>query len=145
MIVPTPLGEMLALSSDEGLCALEFTGPNAPARGLKRRLRRWFPPHEIVDGETPTIARTRAWLAAYFDGTAARRSTTAARHARRAVREARVGGADGDPARPDHQLRRDRAGARVRGRVARGRRGQRREPDRDHRAVPSRHRVDADR
>ena len=24
-ILPTPLGEMLALASDEGLCALEFT------------------------------------------------------------------------------------------------------------------------
>jgi len=26
-IVPTPLGEMMALASDTGLCALEFTGP----------------------------------------------------------------------------------------------------------------------
>jgi hypothetical protein len=25
--IATPLGEMLALASDEGLCALEFTGP----------------------------------------------------------------------------------------------------------------------
>ena len=68
---------MLALSSDEGLCALEFTTVKGRARGeerlsrLKARLARWFPPHEIVDRETPTIARTRRWLAAYFDGTAA--------------------------------------------------------------------------
>ena len=76
-ILPTPLGDMLALSSDEGLCALEFTTVKGRARGEERlsrlnaRLQRWFPPHEIVDRETPTIARTRRWLAAYFDGTAA--------------------------------------------------------------------------
>ncbi len=75
IILPTPLGDMLALSSDEGLCALEFTKVAGPNRGQERlsrlnaRLRRWFPPHEIVDAETPTMARTRDWLAAYFDGT----------------------------------------------------------------------------
>jgi len=76
-ILPTPLGDMLALSSDEGLCALEFTTVKGRASGeerlsrLKARLARWFPPHQLVDGETPIIARTRAWLEAYFDGTAA--------------------------------------------------------------------------
>ena len=76
-ILPTPLGEMLALSSDEGLCALEFTTVKGKARGegrlprLETRLARWFPPHEIVDRETPIIARTRRWLKDYFDGTAA--------------------------------------------------------------------------
>ena len=73
-ILPTPLGDMLALASEEGLCALEFTTVVGPNRGQERlsrlnaRLTRWFPPHEIVDGEAPTIARTRTWLAAYFDG-----------------------------------------------------------------------------
>jgi O-6-methylguanine DNA methyltransferase len=76
-MIPTPLGDMLALSSDEGLCALEFTTVKGRARGEERlsrlnaRLARWFAPHEFVDRETPTIARTRAWLTAYFDGTAA--------------------------------------------------------------------------
>jgi O-6-methylguanine DNA methyltransferase len=76
-ILATPLGEMLALSSDEGLCALEFTTVNGRARGQERltrldaRLARWFPPHRIVDGENETIARTRRWLAAYFEGDAA--------------------------------------------------------------------------
>ena len=76
-ILPTPIGEMLALASDEGLCALEFTTVKGRARGEERltrldaRLKRWFPPHELMDAETPTIGRTRAWLAAYFDGTAA--------------------------------------------------------------------------
>ena len=68
---------MLALSSDDGLCALEFTTVQGKARSegrlsrLEARLTRWFPPHEIVDRETPIIAGTRRWLKDYFDGTAA--------------------------------------------------------------------------
>jgi methylated-DNA-[protein]-cysteine S-methyltransferase len=76
-VLPTPIGDMLALSSDEGLCALEFTTVKGRARGearmtrLEARLGRWFPPHTIVDDETETIRRARAWLTAYFDGAAA--------------------------------------------------------------------------
>ena len=70
-IVSTPLGEMLALASDEGLCALEFTGPDDRLTRLEARLRRWFLPHEIVDGEVAIIGRTREWLAAYFAGASA--------------------------------------------------------------------------
>jgi O-6-methylguanine DNA methyltransferase len=75
--ISTPLGDMLALASDEGLCALEFTRVDGPNRGQERlprlnaRLGRWFPPHQIVDRDTPTIAHIRDWLAAYFEGTAA--------------------------------------------------------------------------
>jgi methylated-DNA-[protein]-cysteine S-methyltransferase len=69
--IPTPLGEMLALASDDGLCALEFTGPRKRLPRLEARLARWFPPHEMVDRETRVIARTRKWLAAYFAGTSA--------------------------------------------------------------------------
>ena len=66
--ISTPIGDMLALAADEGLCALEFVGPGQRLSRLERRLSRWFPPHEIVDGETPAIVRSREWLAAYFDG-----------------------------------------------------------------------------
>ena len=59
-IIATPIGEMLALDSGEGLCALEFTGPERRLTRLEARLTRWFPPHEIANAETPTIARTRA-------------------------------------------------------------------------------------
>ena len=75
-LIATPLGDMLALASDEGLCALEFTTVAGCNRGqehltrLNARLSRWFPPHEIVDGETAAITRTRDWLTAYFDGIA---------------------------------------------------------------------------
>jgi methylated-DNA-[protein]-cysteine S-methyltransferase len=66
---------MLALASEEGLCALEFTTVDGPNRGQERltrlnvRLGRWFPPHSILDHETLTLARTRQWLTAYFAGT----------------------------------------------------------------------------
>jgi O-6-methylguanine DNA methyltransferase len=82
--IATPLGEMLALASDAGLCALEFVEVRKRSRPvrdaaagqarltrLNARLRRWFPPHEIVDTDTGTFARTRAWLATYFGGAAA--------------------------------------------------------------------------
>jgi len=68
--IPTPIGEMLALASDAGLCALEFTGPRKRLTRLDARLSRWFPPHEIVERDTPVIARTRKWLSTYFAGTA---------------------------------------------------------------------------
>jgi methylated-DNA-[protein]-cysteine S-methyltransferase len=70
-VLGTPLGDMLALDSGEGLCALEFMGPDQRLPRLQARLRRWFPPHEIADRETPTIGRTRAWLEAYFAGATA--------------------------------------------------------------------------
>jgi methylated-DNA-[protein]-cysteine S-methyltransferase len=76
-IIATPIGDMLALSSDAGLCALEFTTVAGANRGQERlprlntRLARWFPAHEIVDAETPAIARARGWLATYFDGASA--------------------------------------------------------------------------
>jgi len=76
-ILPTPIGEMLALSSDTALCALEFTTVKGRARGLERmsrlnaRLAKWFPPHEIVDHETPVIAPTRRCLEDYFAGASA--------------------------------------------------------------------------
>jgi methylated-DNA-[protein]-cysteine S-methyltransferase len=69
--IATPLGDMLALASHEGLCALEFIGPATPMTRLDARLRRWFPPHEIADGETDVLAHTRTWLDAYFAGASA--------------------------------------------------------------------------
>ena len=70
-VLPTPIGDMLALDSGEGLCALEFRDPDKRLTRLEARLRRWFPPHEIADRDTPTIVRTRAWLEAYFAGATA--------------------------------------------------------------------------
>jgi methylated-DNA-[protein]-cysteine S-methyltransferase len=69
--LPTPIGDMLALDSGEGLCALEFVAPRGSLRRLDARLRRYFPPHAIVDRVTTTIASTREWLRAYFAGESA--------------------------------------------------------------------------
>ena len=66
--IETPLGEMLALASDEALCALEFSGRGRPTR-LQARLDRWYAPHEMTDGANAITERTRAWLAEYFAGT----------------------------------------------------------------------------
>lgn len=70
-ILQTPLGDMLALDSGDGLCALEFTGPKKRLPRLEARLRRYFAGHEIVDGETRTITQTRTWLERYFGGKSA--------------------------------------------------------------------------
>jgi O-6-methylguanine DNA methyltransferase len=82
----TPIGEMFAMASDSALCVLEF-GPRRPVRRsfsgggsaagatagdrLAARLRKWFPPHEIVEGQSPIIDLTRQWLARYFAGSGA--------------------------------------------------------------------------
>ena len=68
--IATPIGDMCALASASALCALEFGGPERRDR-LQARMRKWFPPHEIQDGESPMLARTREWLACYFDGASA--------------------------------------------------------------------------
>jgi len=69
-LIPTPLGDMLALASDAGLCALEFGGPTRRHK-LESRLRRWFPPHDIADGSSAVLQQTRDWLSAYFEGASA--------------------------------------------------------------------------
>jgi len=69
-LLSTPIGDMLAVSSDRGLCALEFSGPRRRDT-LGARLRRHFPDHDLVEEETPVIARARDWLDDYFAGRSA--------------------------------------------------------------------------
>jgi O-6-methylguanine DNA methyltransferase len=76
----TPIGELLLLASDRGLCGLEFVKPGGH-RWLDRRLARWFAPYEIVDEDSPALAlrhtqgeveprrsldAARRWLDFYF-------------------------------------------------------------------------------
>lgn len=68
--IDTPVGPMLALASDDALCALEFDLGTRRAR-LDGRIARWFGPHEIEDATSPMIERTRQWLTGYFSGAAA--------------------------------------------------------------------------
>lgn len=69
--LPTPVGPMLALASDEGLCALEFDAGRRLTRLDSRLVRFLPPPVVVVDGTNPIIDRTRDWLDAYFAGTSA--------------------------------------------------------------------------
>lgn len=63
--IETPIGEMLALASDEGLVALEFVGPRRFER-LYARLERWFPPHDTERRDHRYLKAARAWLRQYF-------------------------------------------------------------------------------
>jgi methylated-DNA-[protein]-cysteine S-methyltransferase len=68
--IETPIGDMYALASPTGLCALEFDGRRRHHR-LEARLRRWFPPHTIADEDSEILRATRRWLRRYFDGESA--------------------------------------------------------------------------
>ena len=68
--LPTPVGPMTALASEQALCALEF-GSNHRLSRLDSRLARFFTSVEIEDGTNAVIVRTRQWLDAYFAGTGA--------------------------------------------------------------------------
>jgi methylated-DNA-[protein]-cysteine S-methyltransferase len=64
-VFDTPVGPMMALATDAALCALEFWKPGRMTR-LDARLRRWFPPCEVADGDNHVIAHTSEWLDHYF-------------------------------------------------------------------------------
>lgn len=68
--LPTPVGPMLAIASDDALCALEFTSESRLSR-LDARLERFFTSHEVVDGTNAVIDQTVAWLDLYFAGASA--------------------------------------------------------------------------
>jgi O-6-methylguanine DNA methyltransferase len=69
-IIDTPVGPMLALASDDALCALEFSSGGRLSR-LDARLARYFGRPDMRDGSNAVIEHTRAWLDAYFAGTSA--------------------------------------------------------------------------
>ncbi len=69
-VFETPVGRLTALASAEGLCALEFDKVDRRTR-LEGRRARWFPPHEIDEGNQPALEAIARWLAAFFDGTSA--------------------------------------------------------------------------
>lgn len=66
-LLPTPVGTMLALASDEALCALEFRSDTRLTR-LDERLLRFFATPSVEDGTNTVIDRTREWLDTYFAG-----------------------------------------------------------------------------
>lgn len=69
--IPTPIGPMVALASDEALCVLEFDSP--VRRGLlEARLRRYYGSPRLMDEDpkspSPILTATRRWLGEYFEG-----------------------------------------------------------------------------
>ena len=68
--LPTPLGPMLAVATDGGLCGLEFDVPDRATR-LWSRLRRWRAGTDAADGHLPVFDAARRWLDAYFSSAAA--------------------------------------------------------------------------
>ena len=62
----TPLGPMLAIADEEGLCLLEFVD----RRGLEREIAvlRKRRRAVVVPGDNPQLARTARWLEDYFAG-----------------------------------------------------------------------------
>jgi O-6-methylguanine DNA methyltransferase len=74
--IETPVGSVLAVVSDRGLCGLPFTDDSAGGRQADRgrnrfdtRLRRWFGTADLADDSTDaTLQAVRDWLDAYFAG-----------------------------------------------------------------------------
>jgi O-6-methylguanine DNA methyltransferase len=66
-MLPTPLGPMLAATSSQGLCGLEFDRPERATR-LWRRLARWKPGLEVREDESADFSAVRRWLDDYFAG-----------------------------------------------------------------------------
>jgi O-6-methylguanine DNA methyltransferase len=62
---PTPLGPMMAVASDSGLCGLEFDRPERATR-LWRRLAHWRPGVDTRDGDAPVFDAARTWLGQFF-------------------------------------------------------------------------------
>jgi O-6-methylguanine DNA methyltransferase len=62
----TPLGPMLAVASESGLCGLEFDRAERATR-LWKRLARWRGSDTPADGRSPVFDLTREWLNQYFE------------------------------------------------------------------------------
>jgi methylated-DNA-[protein]-cysteine S-methyltransferase len=68
-LLPSPLGPILAVASDDGLCGLEFDLPERATR-LWRRLGRRGGGSPVLDGHAPVFDAARDWLARYFSSAA---------------------------------------------------------------------------
>jgi O-6-methylguanine DNA methyltransferase len=63
----SPVGNLLAIASAPGLCALEFDLP-VRQKLLNARLKRWFPNSEMQLMDDTRKARIKDWLDGYFNG-----------------------------------------------------------------------------
>ena len=61
----SPIGEILLVASERGLCGLVFADPRG-RRWLAGHIARRFPGRQVVEETSPAIAAARAWLDRYF-------------------------------------------------------------------------------
>ncbi|MFM7926226.1 MAG: methylated-DNA--[protein]-cysteine S-methyltransferase [Pirellula sp.] len=61
----TPVGRLLALATDQGLCGLEYC-QSAREELWKQRQSRWFPNTKLVSGDHPHLTVCQRWLDSYF-------------------------------------------------------------------------------
>ena len=66
-IIETPIGNMQAIASARGLCALEFVTPSRQQL-LMARLSRWFSTERIEWQSHSVINDAKRWLQSYFNG-----------------------------------------------------------------------------
>ncbi|MBY0246373.1 MAG: methylated-DNA--[protein]-cysteine S-methyltransferase [Nitrospiraceae bacterium] len=66
-IIETPIGNMQAIASARGLCALEFVTPSRQQL-LMARLSRWFSTERIEWRSHSVIDDAKRWLQFYFNG-----------------------------------------------------------------------------
>jgi len=66
-VIETPVGPLVALASQDGLCMLEF-GRDERLALQSARLRRWYPGAVPHAGASPHLQAARAWLTRYFAG-----------------------------------------------------------------------------
>ena len=66
-VIASPTGPLLILTSEKGLCSVEFQLPDRRAL-LQKRLDRWHSTPKLMDGENEITRLTTAWLEQYFQG-----------------------------------------------------------------------------
>lgn len=65
--IPTPLGRMILIASEKGICFLEFEKKDRNIM-LEKRLVRWFNSPNIIDGSHEFIQKGEVWTDNYFQG-----------------------------------------------------------------------------
>lgn len=65
-MLPTPHGDMIAMSTEQGLSFLEFVKPTRHVL-LERRMTKWFPEYETIEGSSTFIQQAETWLTGFFN------------------------------------------------------------------------------
>ncbi len=63
--ISTPLGQMILIASEKGICFLEFQKKDRNVM-LEKRLARWFDSPQITLESNPFVLKGEAWVENYF-------------------------------------------------------------------------------